>query len=220
MTSPYITTGPEDISNLGAQDTLRLAYSNQLSRMFRRTLDPKSPMPTLMGVLLMMTRPYTPQPDQTIIAFDMLMRCPAVIELQASTLLRSDCVLEVQYALVRGNAHTLMALSDNQLSDNMREEGHTLLKLPPNPIGWAFERAAARAGTTCRHWKTSDGTRIWNAINRETTQAEVQMGLTPGLMKRLVAGFEKLTTADVVDIAEIMDEAGCLNDLDQDSNAV
>ena len=202
MSNPYPPTDPGDITGLPPEGAFAKAYRDFLSQAMRVELDAREPMPVLLGFPFVMTRPNAEEPDRPIMVCRMLLRCPAMIGMSALPLLRRDCTLDVQHAVVRGKAHAVMALSDNQMPDNMEELGHSLMEIPPNPIGWALEGAARRIGATCRQWRIRGGTEHWKMILRETGLAEAMMGMPAGMFAGVVMVMEKFSPQDVTDVTE------------------
>ena len=192
----------------GETRTLREAYATALSSIIKVDLNPDHPMPMLLGLSFLKTRLNPGVPGGTICTPTMLLRCPGYIELHAPKFIRKEEILDVQHTIIRGKAHTLMAMSDSHMEDDLEEIGCTRLNLPPNEIGWAFERAAQRSGAKCRQWKIKDGTRAWKGVIQETRAAEINMGLPPGSTQRVIEDLARLSPQDAVDLADYLDEFG------------
>ena len=144
MSARYPPTDPDDlVREENTQTIIRQTLSTELSRILGLDLTPDQSMPTLLGFVLVTTRPppqEMPQPDNNILLVPaMMLRRPGIIELLAARHLRPDCVLDVHHVTVRRRTHALMAMSDAQLQDDMDQPEHSPIALPPNPIGWAPE---------------------------------------------------------------------------------
>ena len=174
-------------------------------------LDPGKPLPTTIAFTFIRTRPTSQHEGKYEWIPTALFRCPAAIEMNAQKMLRKGCTLDVAHARVKGIHQAMYALSDDQLQDDWEISGHTKLTLPPNPIGWALDRAAERFGITCRQWMIRDGTRVWNEMRRETKQAEIALSMPPGTVEDTIQAMEGISMEDLTDIREIMEEMGLDN---------
>ena len=208
MSMPYPWTDLKQVMNKTVPEAIRNELRQVLTHIVKMELDPRQPMPVLLGFPFMMTRPH-PEMERGVITVVMgTLRYPAAIEMQMPINLRPDCILDVHHARVKGKTHAIMAASDGQFRDDMAEEGHSRLALPPNAIGWAFQRAADTAGTVCRHWRMKNGSRAWRRILEETRAAEAQLGMLPGTSAQLVAELEQFTPRAAVELADLLGEYG------------
>ena len=214
MSNRYPPLNPQQIvRESNPEDATREALRTALSRLLGAELQPDQPRPMLLGFPLTITRPPDRQSPPGTTGFLMntliMPRCPGIIEFLAQRHLRPDCTLHVQHATVRGTTHALLALSDGQLKDEGTKYRDTLLPLPPNPIGWALQRAADNVGAACRHWKLKGGTETWKAMLRETRAAEAHLGIPQGSIQETVRRLSAITTPrEAADIADLLEEMG------------
>ena len=206
MSAPYPWTDLRQVVNKTVQEAAREELRDLLSNVVNRELDVQKPMPLLLGLPFILTRPHPEKEGGVITVVMATLRYPAAIELRIPVNLRPDCILDVYHATVRGKTHAIMAVSDGQFRDDMTEQGHVQLALPPNSIGWAFQTAADTAGTECRHWRMKDGTRTWRGILRETGMAEEQMGVPAGTSQKVVGMMEQMTPRSAMDLADLLEE--------------
>ena len=169
---------------------IRMEYAQRLSAMLGIKFKPGDPMPLLMGFILMKTIPHPDVPGAIGKVPILLLRSPGQIELHAARHIGPDDLLDVHHAVVNGRTHALTAQSDHLLNDDMTESGNTLLAVPPNPIGWALDRAAQRAGARCRQWRVKGGTEFWKALVQETRDAEAHWNMPPGTTRQVVTDLE------------------------------
>ncbi|MXZ92714.1 MAG: hypothetical protein F4W95_07725 [Chloroflexi bacterium] len=208
MNAPYSWVNPNDIVDLSPEKAIRKAFSRTFSPPGLPELDPDKPMPVMLGFTLMFTRPHPTIPGNNLWSPVVLLRWPGSIEMMATQFLRSDSILDVHHATVRGHTHALFALSDAQFKDDVEETGNTRLMVPPNPIGWALDRAAGKVGAQCRQWKAKDGSRLWGNMAQETKQAEIALGLSVGSVAQMIENVAQLTPSETVDIADFLEELG------------
>ena len=212
MGNEYAWVNPSSIVDESPVKAVRKAFSRTFSPPGLPGLDPEKEMPVLLGFALLFTRPHPTDEDAVLWSPTVLVRVPGSIELVAPQLLRSDSIVDVHHAVVKGKAHALWAVSDSLLNDDFAKNGHTLLRLPPNPIGWALEKAAGRVGAICRHWKAKGGTRVWRNILEETAVAESMLGLSAGSVARMVEGAASWTPSEVVEVADLWAELGLVGE--------
>ena len=208
MNAPYSWVNPDDVVDISPEKAIRKAFGRTFSPPGLPELDPDKPMPVLLGFTLMFTRPHPKMPGSALWSPIVLLRWPGSIQMMATQFLRSDSVLDVHHATVRGQTHALFALSDAQFNDDVAATGNTRLTVPPNPIGWALDGAAGKVGAQCRQWKAKDGTRLWRSMVQETTQAEIYLGLSEGSVAQMVDNVAQLTPSETVDIADVLEELG------------
>ncbi|MDE0343013.1 MAG: hypothetical protein OXK82_07590 [Deltaproteobacteria bacterium] len=208
MSTPYAWVDPDEIVDMSQEQAIRKAFSSTFSPPGLPRLRPDKPLPVLLGFTLIFTRPHPTIPENTLWSPAVLLRWPAHIEMVAPQFLRSDSILDVHHATVRGRAHALFAVSDAQFNDDVAAAGNTRLTVPPNEIGWSLDRAAGKVGAQCRQWKAKDGTRLWRNMVEETKQAETFLGLSEGIVAQMVASVAQLSATETVDIADVLDELG------------
>ena len=214
MSQPYSWLNPDYIENISTKDAIRHEFCRKFSRPGDLNLDPDRPMPVILGFTLIVTRPHPTRPGKIASIPRILIRAPGYIQMFTPQHLRSDAILDVFHATVRGRTHAIYAVSDAQLDDDLSETEHTRINIPPNPIGWALHKAAQQMDTECRHWNMKNGSKDWLNILRETKQAETDLGIPLGHCAQFVNNIATLTPAEFVDAVDYLEEIGFISNED------